>query len=291
MALYDLDNRIRAFGESRRLNVGTAKNPRWITNVHAGDDYAETYGQDRVLAVCSGKVIHVGLSSTYGNQVHVRVSSSLVVRYHSLAGKSALRVGDTVTVGQTFIGFTGKSASGASGNHVHIQAEVNGKPVDPRPYISGAAAGGSSRPFDNTEDDMYSDADRLRDQAVFDAVFNTAPSLPDNGRSIGSSLAGIVTVVDQIKSTVTQRVERGRDASGNPILVSQIQELADAKTIAIRLEAQLSALNAAVSALAVANGVDPEKLSAMIASKVDAALADNFAAIPDAVRTNIKGAL
>lgn len=140
-------------------------------------------------------------------------------------------------------------------------------------------------------DDMYSDADRQRDQAVFDAVFRGGDSMLDNKRSIAASLAGIVTVVDSAPTKIARAVwgtkVQGR-VGGD---VDALQELADAKTITIRLEAQLSAMNAAVSALAVAKGVDPEKLSAIIATKVDAALADNFASIPDAVRANIKAAL
>lgn len=166
--LYDLSNRIRAFGEKRRLNVGTVAKPRWIDNVHAGDDYAATYGNDNVYAVQPGTVIFSGHSSTYGWHVQVRLNRSIVIRYHSLAAKSPLAYGAAVRVGD-FIGLTGKSASGASGNHVHIQAEDDGKPINPRPYISGAVfgelpspAGNNSKPIpaEQEEDDMYSDQDR-----------------------------------------------------------------------------------------------------------------------------------
>lgn len=149
MGLYDLSNRIRAFGESRRLNVGTAAKPRWIINVHAGDDYAATYGHDNVYAVQPGTVIFSGKSSTYGWHVQVRLSRSIVIRYHSLASKSPLSAGDTVKVGG-YIGLTGASASGASGNHVHIQAEDDGKPINPRPYLSGAAFNPLPVPASNT---------------------------------------------------------------------------------------------------------------------------------------------
>lgn len=149
MALYDLKNRIRAFHEIRNLNVGTVKNPRWIINKHLGDDYAETYSNDPVYAVQPGKVIFSGFSSTYGNYVMVRRSPRIVIRYHSLHGLSALKAGDEVATGD-FVGLTGKSASGASGNHVHVQVEDGGIPIDPRPYIAGATFGGLETPANET---------------------------------------------------------------------------------------------------------------------------------------------
>lgn len=194
MGLYDLSNRIRAFGEKRRLNVGTAAKPRWIDNVHAGDDYALTYGNDNVYAVQPGTVIFSGYSSTYGWHVQVRLTRSIVIRYHSLAAKSPLAYGAVVAVGD-FIGLTGKSASGASGNHVHIQAEDDGKPINPRPYIAGATFTPLPTPTDTgskpiEEDDMYTEDDRKRDektasqtaaiadtvQAIYSALFTTEPT-------------------------------------------------------------------------------------------------------------------
>lgn len=201
MALYDLTNRIRAFGEKRRLNVGTAAKPRWIDNVHAGDDYAATYGQDKVLAACPGVVSYVGWSSTYGNQVHVRQPSGAVIRYHSLAGQSALKVGEKVTAGVTLIGLTGRTASGASGNHVHVQAEINGKPVDPRPYIAGAAFGGltdsTSTPLEN---------DDMTPEEFLNTAFEVVPGKPDSRRTVAQALRAIFT---ETQATI-QRVDTAR---------------------------------------------------------------------------------
>lgn len=277
-----------AFGIIRNINGRD-------TPPHNGADWATPTGIP-LEATMAGKVSLVGGSLTHiwGYYVHVICGCPLkhVQEFHILRDKPRFEIGDQIRLGD-LIGHTGSSGA-LNGKryapHHHHGTSVNGKYYDPLTIGWASTSGDTATNFDNTEDDMYSDADRKRDQAVFDAVFNAAPSLPDNGRSIGSSLAGIVTVVDQIKSTVTRKVER-IDTDGKPYQVEQIQELADAKTIGIEVRAQLVAMNAALSALAVAKGLDPEKLSALIASKVDAALVDNFAAIPDAVRANMKAAL
>lgn len=135
MALYDLDNRTRAFGVARRWKDADGQ---WRSEAkHKGDDYAETYGNDPVRAVQPGKVTAVGKSSVYGNYLHVRRDARTVIRYHMFHSLPSFRVGDDIEAGD-LLGRTGASAANASGNHIHIQVEVNGVPVDPRPYIAGA---------------------------------------------------------------------------------------------------------------------------------------------------------
>lgn len=269
-----------AFGIIRNIN---GKN----TPSHNGADWATPTGIP-LEATIAGKVSLVGgsLTHVWGYYVHIICTcpKKHVVEYHILRDKPTFKIGDPIRLGQ-HIGYTGSSGA-LNGKryapHHHHGVSVGGKYYDPLSIGWAGTSGGAATPIDNEEDDMDAEQNRKLD-AVYNAIFAGGSSMDDNGRSISKSLAGIVTVVDQIKGTVTQRVQRGHDSAGEPIEISQIQELADAKTIAIRLEAQLSAMNAAVSALAVAKGVDPEKLSTLIAGKVDAALADNFAAIPAGV--------
>lgn len=306
MALYDLDNRIRAFGERRRLNVGTAANPRWIINVHAGDDHAETYGHDNVYAVQPGRVIFSGWSSTYGWHLRVRRDKRTVVSYHSLEAKSPLEAGDDVEPGD-WIGLTGNSASGANGNHVHVQVEVDGTPVAPRSYIAPAvigsgADGAPATDFDNTtEDDMFTDNDRklLNDVAdvLHDGGTDVAKGWSGNAGTVLRYAHDISAAVVRIEAAVQPAVvTRNRNSKATLLTDAdlthpKVQDDADTNSISRELLVRVLALQAAVEVLAVGSGIEPEKLTAMIAERVDAALQDDFDRIPAEVRTEIKEAL
>lgn len=183
MALYDIDNRTRAFGAVRRWQ---GQNGVWYSDTHKGDDYAETYGNDSVLAVHDAKVIDNRYSSTYGWLLWTRSLSNpdLVIKYHMLDEQSDRAIGSTVSAGKSQIGRTGASAANASGNHVHIQAELNGVPVDPRPYIVGGAigsipsSGGSTpipipRPTPNTPDEHDEQQEEDDEMAKTTGIFYT----------------------------------------------------------------------------------------------------------------------
>lgn len=306
MALYDLDNRIRAFGERRRLNVGTAAKPRWIVNVHAGDDHAETYGHDNVYAVQPGRVIFSGWSSTYGWHLRVRRDKRTVVSYHSLEAKSPLEAGADVEPGD-WIGLTGDSASGANGNHVHVQVEVDGIPVAPRSYIAPAvngsgADGAPATDFDNTtEDDMYTDADRKRDENIADWLFDGGvsanegwPGQPGTVLRYASDISDAVLRIEAaVKPAVVTRNRNSKATllTDDNLTHPKVQDDADTNSISRELLVRVVALQAAVEVLAVGSGIEPEKLTAMIAERVEAALQDDFDRIPAEVRTEIKDAL
>lgn len=245
MALYDLDNRTRAFHEVRRLNVGTAKKPRWITNKHLGDDYAETYGNDPSYAIQDGTVIFSGWSSTYGHHVRYRLKKNrrIVIGHHSLEWASSLKEGDPVYAGKTLVGHGGESASGADGNHVHIQAEdtdgirPHGTPVDPRPYIvGGASAGDNSTPFE--EDDMFTDADR-------DALMKAMNKATNAWAGIWTG--GKITIDGQVQTFNYGLL---------PIVVHN-------QTLIAQLKGQVAALSAAVSQI---SGGTPINLTAVEAA-------------------------
>lgn len=145
-SLYSLIYRTRRFGVARGWYGSGGK---WYSDIHKGDDYARTRGHDPVPAFAGGTVVARGYSNVYGYYLHVRPYSGRLDRYHMLEGPSPAAVGQVVSTG-TIIGKTGASAANASGNHVHVQVELNGVPVDPRPYIerflSGSPADTSSSP-------------------------------------------------------------------------------------------------------------------------------------------------
>lgn len=95
---------------------------------------------------------------------------------------------------------------------------------------------------------------------VFNADFNGGPSMRDGGKSIAQSLGEIHGILSQ---------EIIRDGVKN----SQIQELADVKTLAIALTAQVGALKASVEAIATGQGVDPDAIKAAAKAGAEEALA------------------
>lgn len=69
-------------------------------------------------------------------------------------------------------------------------------------------------------------------KAIFESLFVGGKSMPDGGRSVGASLAGIVQVVDRIDSA-TKPVNR----DGKRIPLNQ--EVADAKTNTLAIISKL----------------------------------------------------
>lgn len=101
-------------------------------------------------------------------------------------------------------------------------------------------------------DDMSDKAEK-QIQAIHDAIFRGGNSMPDGKRSIGASLANIAESVAPINRT------------GGP--VSLRQEIADTKT-------KVYALEAAVTALASAQGADPAAILRAVEQGVKEAMRD-----------------
>lgn len=99
---------------------------------HAGVDFAGRKGSD-VIAVASGVVTHAGKRHGYGLMVEINHGDGYVTRYaHHEA--LAVAVGDIVKKGQV-IGVMGSSGR-STGPHVHFEVLKNGRPVDPKAYVS-----------------------------------------------------------------------------------------------------------------------------------------------------------
>jgi Meckel syndrome type 1 protein len=103
-------------------------------HLHTGLDLAVAYGTPIVAAAC-GVVTTASAQGGYGNLVCVKHSSTLTTCYAHMS-RFASRVGQSVHQGQV-IGYVGCTGS-CTGPHVHFETRVNGRPVDPAPYLSGA---------------------------------------------------------------------------------------------------------------------------------------------------------
>lgn len=92
---------------------------------------------------------------------------------------------------------------------------------------------------------------------LYAAMFAGGPSMADQGRSVSQSLGGIVKVLDIVHATTAQPVQRTID--GKTVLIPQIQDNADTKTIVQRIEAEVIALSKGAAAV-----IDYEALAAAI---------------------------
>lgn len=98
---------------------------------HMGIDFDANIG-DPVRAAADGVVSFAGVKSGYGNVVVIDHGNG----YSTLYGHNSrleVRPGDLIHAGQEVAkaGSTGRS----TGPHVHFEVHVNGRPVNPRPFL------------------------------------------------------------------------------------------------------------------------------------------------------------
>lgn len=110
----------------------------WSSGKHTGLDFPAAVGT-AVKAVADGKVAMAKSGGPYGNHVLLNHGGGLTSLYAHLNSILA-SVGDNVKRGQKIgtVGSTGNS----SGPHLHLEARVNGKAVDPMTYLSGGGGAG-----------------------------------------------------------------------------------------------------------------------------------------------------
>jgi len=99
---------------------------------HSGVDLAALEGTS-VFAPFPGEVIHVGPAGGCGNHVTVRHRPGLETLYCHLSAVD-VKPGDRVLAGDRLgaVGSTGNS----TGPHLHLEVHVNGRAVDPSPWLA-----------------------------------------------------------------------------------------------------------------------------------------------------------
>lgn len=102
------------------------------TKYHAGVDINSSSGS-AITAAAGGTVQISEYSSSYGNYCVIYHSNGTTTLYAHMNSLPVVKVGETVTVGQT-IGYVG-STGWATGPHLHFEIRVNGSCVDPLSYF------------------------------------------------------------------------------------------------------------------------------------------------------------
>lgn len=109
------------------------KNSRYVSGYHTGLDIACVNGSP-IRAAHDGTVTGAGWNGPYGKQVKIK-RGDIETWYNHL---SVIRVskGDNVSQGK-IIGLEGTTGQ-STGPHLHFEVRLNGKDVDPMPYLDGS---------------------------------------------------------------------------------------------------------------------------------------------------------
>jgi murein DD-endopeptidase MepM/ murein hydrolase activator NlpD len=103
---------------------------------HLGLDFAPSGGTP-IYAVAAGTVVKSGNVGGFGNRVVIDHGEGWTSLYGHMQSASPLREGQAVGAG-TYVGPVGTTGN-STGNHLHLQLELNGTAHDPAPLVEGAA--------------------------------------------------------------------------------------------------------------------------------------------------------
>jgi murein DD-endopeptidase MepM/ murein hydrolase activator NlpD len=107
---------------------------RGFSRFHSGVDLMAPYGSP-IRAAAAGTVVYVGWYFAYGKIVDIRHADGVITRYaHMSAFAPGLGSDTQVAAGEVIgqVGMTGR----AHGAHVHFEVRIDGRAVDPKPYLA-----------------------------------------------------------------------------------------------------------------------------------------------------------
>jgi murein DD-endopeptidase MepM/ murein hydrolase activator NlpD len=111
---------------------GYRRDPFWGgRHMHTGLDIANSYGS-QIKAADSGEVIFAGWWDGYGKAIVIDHGRSTTTVYGHMS-RIYKQVGAVVAKGQV-IGLVG-STGYSTGPHLHFEVRLNGKPVNPEPFL------------------------------------------------------------------------------------------------------------------------------------------------------------
>ena len=102
--------------------------------MHSGIDFKGATGSP-IFAAATGEVTFAGRKSGYGNVVEITHPNGIMTRYAHLS-RIDVRLGQPIEAGATLggLGSTGRS----TGPHLHFEVRINGRAVNPRPFLETA---------------------------------------------------------------------------------------------------------------------------------------------------------
>ena len=102
--------------------------------MHGGLDFKGPTGSD-IYAAAQGTISFSGWKSGYGKTVEIEHGNGVMTRYAHMSRLTA-QVGQAVSAGDTIgaLGSTGRS----TGPHLHFEVRINGRAVNPRPFLETA---------------------------------------------------------------------------------------------------------------------------------------------------------
>ncbi|MDJ0642626.1 MAG: M23 family metallopeptidase, partial [Erythrobacter sp.] len=102
--------------------------------MHSGIDFKGARGSP-IMAAATGEITFAGWKGGYGRTVEVTHSNGIVTRYAHMS-RIDVAVGQSVEAGDTLggLGSSGRS----TGPHLHFEVRINGRAVNPRPFLETA---------------------------------------------------------------------------------------------------------------------------------------------------------
>ena len=113
-----------------RGSISSSFGQRW-GRMHEGIDIAANTGEP-IYAAMDGKVVYSGWANGYGKMIRIQHKNNIETIYGHCS-RLRVAVGTSVKKGQLIgdVGSTGNS----TGPHLHFEVRIQGKPVNPYPYI------------------------------------------------------------------------------------------------------------------------------------------------------------
>lgn len=102
--------------------------------MHNGIDFKGPYGS-AIYAAATGEVTFAGWKGGYGRTVEITHANGIMTRYAHLS-RVGVTVGQSIEAGGTLggLGSSGRS----TGPHLHFEVRINGRAVNPRPFLETA---------------------------------------------------------------------------------------------------------------------------------------------------------
>ena len=236
----------RGFGEHITSRMGA---PREGGSVHNGEDFAVPVGTP-IVAPMQGTVIASFSNARGGRQVRVKMADGAIVGFAHLS-QVHVKQGDTVEAGSD-LGLSGATGH-ATGPHVHMTVEVNGKKVSPSEYFASAKVPSglpSGPPLVTTADDPQLIQGTPPDGTVgmatqpfdFEGAMSRVPPGIDKGQAKKFLLQSLINEANARGDIgLLQGLEESKRKDGTPSLtpdeVATIQQARDQITEKVRIDA------------------------------------------------------